>query len=81
MRDCSVVYRNTSHVRCQCHRLGTFGVLMDSSQREVMYMCTHTHKHTYTHRTKNDQENIDCHITEKLFFIRNIHIFQESNTT
>uniref|UniRef100_A0A8C1QX35 Cadherin, EGF LAG seven-pass G-type receptor 3 n=1 Tax=Cyprinus carpio TaxID=7962 RepID=A0A8C1QX35_CYPCA len=34
VRDCSVVYRNTSHVRCQCHRLGTFGVLMDSSQRE-----------------------------------------------
>lgn len=30
-----VVYRNTSHVRCQCQRLGTFGVLMDSSQREV----------------------------------------------
>uniref|UniRef100_A0AAR2LI49 Cadherin, EGF LAG seven-pass G-type receptor 3 n=1 Tax=Pygocentrus nattereri TaxID=42514 RepID=A0AAR2LI49_PYGNA len=34
VRDCSVVYRNTSHVRCQCHKLGTFGVLMDSSQRE-----------------------------------------------
>uniref|UniRef100_A0A673ANW1 Cadherin, EGF LAG seven-pass G-type receptor 3 n=1 Tax=Sphaeramia orbicularis TaxID=375764 RepID=A0A673ANW1_9TELE len=33
--DCIVVYRNTSHVRCQCQRLGTFGVLMDSSQREV----------------------------------------------
>uniref|UniRef100_A0A669CZ10 Cadherin EGF LAG seven-pass G-type receptor 3 n=1 Tax=Oreochromis niloticus TaxID=8128 RepID=A0A669CZ10_ORENI len=31
---CMVVYRNTSHVRCQCQRLGTFGVLMDSSQRE-----------------------------------------------
>lgn len=30
-----VVYRNTSHVRCQCQRLGTFGVLMDSSHREV----------------------------------------------
>ncbi|KAK1801130.1 hypothetical protein P4O66_022831 [Electrophorus voltai] len=36
VRDCSVVYRNTSHVRCQCHRLGTFGVLMDSSQREQL---------------------------------------------
>lgn len=35
VRDCMVVYRNTSHVRCQCQRLGTFGVLMDSSQREV----------------------------------------------
>uniref|UniRef100_A0A673AST3 Cadherin, EGF LAG seven-pass G-type receptor 3 n=1 Tax=Sphaeramia orbicularis TaxID=375764 RepID=A0A673AST3_9TELE len=35
VRDCIVVYRNTSHVRCQCQRLGTFGVLMDSSQREV----------------------------------------------
>uniref|UniRef100_A0A4W6G8S2 Cadherin EGF LAG seven-pass G-type receptor 3 n=1 Tax=Lates calcarifer TaxID=8187 RepID=A0A4W6G8S2_LATCA len=34
VRDCMVVYRNTSHVRCQCQRLGTFGVLMDSSQRE-----------------------------------------------
>uniref|UniRef100_A0A8C9TVM6 Cadherin EGF LAG seven-pass G-type receptor 3 n=1 Tax=Scleropages formosus TaxID=113540 RepID=A0A8C9TVM6_SCLFO len=35
IRDCSVVYRNTSHVRCQCQTLGTFGVLMDSSHREV----------------------------------------------
>uniref|UniRef100_A0A3Q4N9N8 Cadherin, EGF LAG seven-pass G-type receptor 3 n=1 Tax=Neolamprologus brichardi TaxID=32507 RepID=A0A3Q4N9N8_NEOBR len=36
VRDCMVVYRNTSHVRCQCQRLGTFGVLMDSSQREQL---------------------------------------------
>ncbi|XP_034551138.1 cadherin EGF LAG seven-pass G-type receptor 3 [Notolabrus celidotus] len=36
VRDCMVVYRNTSHVRCQCHRLGTFGVLMDSSHREQL---------------------------------------------
>ncbi|XP_040904012.1 cadherin EGF LAG seven-pass G-type receptor 3 [Toxotes jaculatrix] len=36
VRDCTVVYRNTSHVRCQCQRLGTFGVLMDSSQREQL---------------------------------------------
>ncbi|XP_051777196.1 cadherin EGF LAG seven-pass G-type receptor 3 isoform X2 [Erpetoichthys calabaricus] len=36
VRDCTVVYRNTTHVRCQCSRLGTFGVLMDSSQREQL---------------------------------------------
>ncbi|XP_061592705.1 cadherin EGF LAG seven-pass G-type receptor 3 isoform X2 [Cololabis saira] len=36
VKDCMVVYRNTSHVRCQCQRLGTFGVLMDSSQREQL---------------------------------------------
>ncbi|XP_073325627.1 cadherin EGF LAG seven-pass G-type receptor 3 [Pagrus major] len=36
VRDCMVVYRNASHVRCQCQRLGTFGVLMDSSQREQL---------------------------------------------
>ncbi|XP_028438418.1 cadherin EGF LAG seven-pass G-type receptor 3 [Perca flavescens] len=36
VRDCTVVYRNTSHVRCQCQRLGTFGVLMDSSHREQL---------------------------------------------
>ncbi|XP_076133414.1 cadherin EGF LAG seven-pass G-type receptor 3 [Alosa pseudoharengus] len=36
VRDCSVVYRNMSHVRCQCQTLGTFGVLMDSSQREQL---------------------------------------------
>ncbi|XP_061536431.1 LOW QUALITY PROTEIN: cadherin EGF LAG seven-pass G-type receptor 3 [Phycodurus eques] len=36
VRDCMVVYRNISHVRCQCQRLGTFGVLMDSSQREQL---------------------------------------------
>uniref|UniRef100_A0A8D3DHC2 Cadherin, EGF LAG seven-pass G-type receptor 3 n=1 Tax=Scophthalmus maximus TaxID=52904 RepID=A0A8D3DHC2_SCOMX len=40
VRDCTVVYRNTSHVRCQCQRLGTFGVLMDSSQREVSVLST-----------------------------------------
>ncbi|XP_068192818.1 cadherin EGF LAG seven-pass G-type receptor 3 [Antennarius striatus] len=36
VRDCVVVYRNTSHVQCQCQRLGTFGVLMDSSHREQL---------------------------------------------
>ncbi|KAM7412298.1 hypothetical protein PAMA_021990 [Pampus argenteus] len=36
VRDCMVVYRNTSHVRCQCQRLGTFAVLMDSSHREQL---------------------------------------------
>ncbi|XP_072569646.1 cadherin EGF LAG seven-pass G-type receptor 3 isoform X2 [Paramormyrops kingsleyae] len=36
VKDCTVVYRNTSHVRCQCQRLGTFGVLMDSSHREQL---------------------------------------------
>ncbi|XP_078110679.1 cadherin EGF LAG seven-pass G-type receptor 3 [Sander vitreus] len=36
VRDCMVVYRNISHVRCQCQRLGTFGVLMDSSHREQL---------------------------------------------
>lgn len=41
VRDCMVVYRNTSHVRCQCQRLGTFGVLMDSSQREVRDLLEH----------------------------------------
>uniref|UniRef100_H3BE22 Cadherin EGF LAG seven-pass G-type receptor 3 n=1 Tax=Latimeria chalumnae TaxID=7897 RepID=H3BE22_LATCH len=35
-RDCDVVFRNVSHVRCQCSKLGTFGVLMDSSQREQL---------------------------------------------
>uniref|UniRef100_A0A6I8NYT7 Cadherin EGF LAG seven-pass G-type receptor 3 n=1 Tax=Ornithorhynchus anatinus TaxID=9258 RepID=A0A6I8NYT7_ORNAN len=33
-RDCELVYRNTTHVRCQCSQFGTFGVLMDNSQRE-----------------------------------------------
>ncbi|XP_069062320.1 cadherin EGF LAG seven-pass G-type receptor 3 [Pleurodeles waltl] len=35
-RDCDLVYRNTTHVHCQCSQLGTFGVLMDSSQREQL---------------------------------------------
>ncbi|XP_069499437.1 cadherin EGF LAG seven-pass G-type receptor 3 isoform X2 [Ambystoma mexicanum] len=35
-RDCDLVYRNTTHVRCQCSQLGTFGVLMDSSHREQL---------------------------------------------
>uniref|UniRef100_A0A8V1AD04 Cadherin EGF LAG seven-pass G-type receptor 3 n=1 Tax=Gallus gallus TaxID=9031 RepID=A0A8V1AD04_CHICK len=34
-RDCDLVYRNTTHVHCQCSQFGTFGVLMDSSHREV----------------------------------------------
>uniref|UniRef100_A0A7N4PQZ0 Cadherin EGF LAG seven-pass G-type receptor 3 n=2 Tax=Sarcophilus harrisii TaxID=9305 RepID=A0A7N4PQZ0_SARHA len=33
-RDCELVHRNGTHVRCQCSRLGTFGVLMDASHRE-----------------------------------------------
>uniref|UniRef100_A0A803XMZ2 Cadherin EGF LAG seven-pass G-type receptor 3 n=1 Tax=Meleagris gallopavo TaxID=9103 RepID=A0A803XMZ2_MELGA len=33
-RDCDLVYRNTTHVHCQCSQFGTFGVLMDSSHRE-----------------------------------------------
>uniref|UniRef100_A0A803SPJ0 Cadherin EGF LAG seven-pass G-type receptor 3 n=1 Tax=Anolis carolinensis TaxID=28377 RepID=A0A803SPJ0_ANOCA len=34
-RDCDLVYRNTTHVRCHCSQFGTFGVLMDSSHREL----------------------------------------------
>ncbi|XP_030062620.1 cadherin EGF LAG seven-pass G-type receptor 3 [Microcaecilia unicolor] len=35
-RDCDLVYRNSTHVRCHCSQLGTFGVLMDSSHREQL---------------------------------------------
>ncbi|XP_043374581.1 cadherin EGF LAG seven-pass G-type receptor 3 [Dermochelys coriacea] len=35
-RDCDLVFRNTTHVRCQCSQFGTFGVLMDSSHREQL---------------------------------------------
>ncbi|XP_062825903.1 cadherin EGF LAG seven-pass G-type receptor 3 isoform X4 [Anolis carolinensis] len=35
-RDCDLVYRNTTHVRCHCSQFGTFGVLMDSSHREQL---------------------------------------------
>nr|XP_033782493.1 cadherin EGF LAG seven-pass G-type receptor 3 [Geotrypetes seraphini] len=35
-RDCDLVYRNSTHVRCSCSQLGTFGVLMDSSHREQL---------------------------------------------
>lgn len=38
-RDCDLVYRNTTHVHCQCSQFGTFGVLMDSSHREVTSAC------------------------------------------
>lgn len=38
-RDCELVYRNTTHVHCQCSQFGTFGVLMDSSHREVSVGC------------------------------------------
>lgn len=38
-RDCELVYRNTTHVHCQCSQFGTFGVLMDSSHREVIPAC------------------------------------------
>ncbi|KAF7249804.1 Cadherin EGF LAG seven-pass G-type receptor 3 [Varanus komodoensis] len=36
VRDCDLVYRNTTHVRCHCSQFGTFGVLMDSSHREQL---------------------------------------------
>ncbi|KAG8128138.1 hypothetical protein E2320_015004 [Naja naja] len=35
-RDCELVHRNTTHVRCHCSQFGTFGVLMDSSHREQL---------------------------------------------
>ncbi|KAH0630148.1 hypothetical protein JD844_012822 [Phrynosoma platyrhinos] len=35
-RDCDLVYRNTTYVRCHCSQFGTFGVLMDSSHREQL---------------------------------------------
>uniref|UniRef100_A0A670IVL0 Cadherin EGF LAG seven-pass G-type receptor 3 n=1 Tax=Podarcis muralis TaxID=64176 RepID=A0A670IVL0_PODMU len=35
-RDCDLVYRNATHVRCHCSQFGTFGVLMDSSHREQL---------------------------------------------
>ncbi|KAM4722755.1 cadherin EGF LAG seven-pass G-type receptor 3 [Rhinophrynus dorsalis] len=35
-KDCDLVYRNTTHVRCQCSQFGTFGVLMDGSHREQL---------------------------------------------
>lgn len=34
-RGCGVVFRNRSHVSCQCHHLTSFAVLMDISRREV----------------------------------------------
>lgn len=34
-RGCEVVFRNQSHVSCQCHHLTSFAVLMDISRREV----------------------------------------------
>ncbi|XP_072438052.1 cadherin EGF LAG seven-pass G-type receptor 3-like isoform X4 [Chiloscyllium punctatum] len=35
-KDCDLVHRNTTHVRCQCSQLGIFGVLMDISHREQL---------------------------------------------
>ncbi|GCB72987.1 hypothetical protein scyTo_0006570, partial [Scyliorhinus torazame] len=35
-KDCDLVHRNTTHVRCQCSQLGIFGVLMDVSHREQL---------------------------------------------
>ncbi|XP_044158293.1 cadherin EGF LAG seven-pass G-type receptor 3-like [Bufo gargarizans] len=35
-KDCEMIFRNTTHVRCQCSQFGSFGVLMDGSHRERM---------------------------------------------
>ncbi|KAG9483442.1 hypothetical protein GDO78_009389 [Eleutherodactylus coqui] len=35
-KDCELIFRNTTHVRCQCSQFGSFGVLMDGSHREQM---------------------------------------------
>ncbi|XP_041417672.1 cadherin EGF LAG seven-pass G-type receptor 3 isoform X1 [Xenopus laevis] len=35
-KDCDLVYRNTTHVRCHCPQFGTYGVLMDGSHREQL---------------------------------------------
>ncbi|XP_040214880.1 cadherin EGF LAG seven-pass G-type receptor 3 [Rana temporaria] len=36
VKDCEMVFRNTTHVRCQCSQFGSFGVLMDGSHREQL---------------------------------------------
>ncbi|KAM5148803.1 cadherin EGF LAG seven-pass G-type receptor 3 [Mantella aurantiaca] len=36
VKDCEMIFRNTTHVRCQCSRFGSFGVLMDGSHREQL---------------------------------------------
>ncbi|XP_023685991.2 cadherin EGF LAG seven-pass G-type receptor 1 isoform X1 [Paramormyrops kingsleyae] len=33
-RGCELVYRNSSHIRCQCNHMTSFAVLMDISKRE-----------------------------------------------
>ncbi|XP_053325600.1 cadherin EGF LAG seven-pass G-type receptor 3 [Spea bombifrons] len=35
-KDCDLIYRNSTHVRCQCSQFGSFGVLMDGSHREQL---------------------------------------------
>ncbi|XP_078500339.1 cadherin EGF LAG seven-pass G-type receptor 2 isoform X1 [Lissotriton helveticus] len=33
-KGCEVIFRNTTHVSCQCHHMTSFAVLMDISRRE-----------------------------------------------
>lgn len=41
-RGCEVVFRNESHVSCQCNHMTSFAVLMDVSRREVSQAFTPT---------------------------------------
>lgn len=34
-KGCELVFRNTTHISCQCNHLTSFAVLMDISKREV----------------------------------------------
>ncbi len=34
-KGCEVVFRNSTHISCQCYHMTSFAVLMDVSRREV----------------------------------------------
>lgn len=34
-KGCEVVFRNSSHISCQCYHMTSFAVMMDISRREV----------------------------------------------
>lgn len=34
-KGCEVLFRNSSHISCQCYHMTSFAVLMDVSRREV----------------------------------------------
>jgi len=57
-KGCEVVFRNSTHISCQCYHMTSFAVLMDVSRREVSETKTSPKTKISSHFCVIDQLNV-----------------------